>query len=100
MATEEPSTMADDRDVETVEVNGTGLSNVGVRPGLLAYLKQVWEFRHFTIFDSRSRIAGEAADDNLGRVWMVLNPVLQGAAYYLVFGVMLGTSRAIENFVA
>ena len=100
MATEDPSTMADDRDVETVEVNGSQLTKVGVRPGLWAYLKQVWEFRHFIIFDSKSRIAGEAADDNLGRVWMVLNPILQGAAYYLVFGIMLGTSRGIENFVA
>src|SRR5699024_10896043 len=100
MATEEPSTMADDRDVETVEVNCTGLSKVGVRPGLLAYFNQVWEFLHFILLDSRSRIACESAADNLGRVWMVLNPILQGAAYYLVFGVILGTSRGIENFVA
>jgi len=100
MATEDASKMSDGGGVETIKVNGSTLTKVGVRPGLWAYLKQVWEFRHFIIFDSRSRIAGEAADDNLGRVWMVLNPILQGAAYYLVFGVMLDTSRGIENFIA
>jgi len=100
MATEDPSTMSDGGGVETIKVDGSKLTKVGVRPGLWTYLKQVWEFRHFIIFDSRSRIAGEAADDNLGRVWLVVNPILLGAAYFLVFGVMLGTGRGIENFVA
>src|SRR5699024_2042487 len=100
MATEDPSTMSDGGGVETIKVDGSKLTKVGVRPGLWTYLKQVWEFRHFIIFDSRSRIAGETADDNLGRIWLVVNPILLGAAYFLVFGVMLGTGRGIENFVA
>ncbi len=83
-----------------VKVDRSNFIRVGTRPGLWSYLKQTWAFRHFILFDSRSRIAGETADDNLGRLWMVLNPILQGAAYFLVFGIMLGTGRGIENFVA
>lgn len=100
MATEDASKPSVDGSVETVKVDGSKFSRVGTRPGLWTYLKQVWEFRHFIIFDSRSRLAGETAEDSLGRVWMVLNPILQGAAYFLVFGIMLGTGRGIENFVA
>lgn len=100
MATKDASKPPADGGVQQVKVDGSNFKRVGLRPGLWTYLKQIWEFRHFIIFDSRSRIAGETADDNLGRVWLVVNPILLGAAYFLVFGIMLGTGRGIENFVA
>ena len=100
MATEDASKSPLDGGVQQVKVDSSDFTRVGLRPGLWTYLKQVWDFRHFIIFDSRSRIAGETADDNLGRIWLVVNPILLGAAYFLVFGVMLGTGRGIENFVA
>lgn len=100
MATEDAPNPSGENGVRRVIVDGTGFSRVGRRAGLWTYLKQVWDFRHFIIFDSKSRIAGESSDDSLGRAWMVLNPILQGAAYFLVFGIMLGTSRGIENFIA
>src|SRR5690625_2809775 len=100
MATEDASKPTSDGGVQTIKVDGTNIARVGVRPGLWTYLKQVWDFRHFIIFDSRSRIAGDATQDNLGQAWLVFNPILNGAAYFLVFGIMLGTGRGIENFVA
>ena len=100
MATEDASKPSNDGDAQLIEVDGSGFTRVGRRPGFWAYLKQVWDFRHFILFDSKSRIAGESSDDSLGRTWMVLNPILQGAAYFLVFGIMLNTSRGIENFIA
>src|SRR5690625_2557180 len=100
MTTEDAANPSRDGNAQLVKVDGSDLDRVGRRPGLWTYLKQVWKFRHFIIFDSKSRIAGESSEDSLGRVWMVLNPILQGAAYFLVFGIMLGTSRGIENFVA
>lgn len=30
---------------------------------------------------------------------MVLNPILDGAAYFLVFGLLLGTGRGVPNFL-
>lgn len=100
MATEDASNPLDDGGAKTTKVNRSNVTRVGTRPGLWRYLKQVWDFRHFIIFDSRSRIAGEATQDNLGQAWLVFNPILNGAAYFLVFGIMLGTGRGIENFVA
>ena len=100
MATEDASKPPVDGGAQRVKIDRSNFTRVGVRPGLWSYLKELWDFRHFIIFDSKSRIAGETADDNLGRTWMVLNPILQGMAYFLVFGVMLGTGRGIENFVA
>jgi teichoic acid transport system permease protein len=35
----------------------------------------------------------------LGNVWHLLNPLLQVAVYWLVFGVLLGTDRGIDNFI-
>lgn len=100
MATEDASKPPVDGGAQRVKIDRSNFTRVGVRPGLWSYLKELWDFRHFIIFDSKSRIAGETADDNLGRTWMVLNPILQGMAYFLVFGIMLGTGRGIENFVA
>ena len=39
-------------------------------------------------------------DNYLGLLWSILNPILLGVAYYLIFGVLIGTRGGIENFVA
>ncbi|EZP32793.1 ABC transporter permease [Micrococcus luteus] len=80
-------------------VDGATLRRVGARPGLARYLASLWEYRSFILFDSRSRIAGANSVNALGRVWMVLNPILDGAAYFLVFGLLLGTGRGVPNFL-
>ncbi|GAA2516128.1 ABC transporter permease [Rarobacter incanus] len=36
----------------------------------------------------------------LGQIWNFLNPILNSLVYILVFGVMLGTTRGVENVVA
>lgn len=87
------------RTVNHVTVSSEGLSRVGARPSPLAYIRDIWKFRHFILFDSRSRIAGQASTDILGRFWLVLNPILNGMTYFFVFGILLGTSRGIENFI-
>lgn len=83
-----------------VNVDGSDLREVGARPGLPQYLASLWAYRSFILFDSRSRIAGAASTNALGRVWMVLNPILDGAAYYLVFHILLGAGRGVPNFIA
>ncbi|MGW9715555.1 MULTISPECIES: ABC transporter permease [Micrococcus] len=84
----------------TLHVDGSDLGRVGARPGLGRYIASLWSYRSFIVFDSRSRIAGAASTNALGRIWMILNPILDGAAYFLVFGVLLQTGRGIENFIA
>lgn len=86
--------------VRHVVLDRQGLIRVGARPSLPRYLRQLWDYRSFILFDSQSRIAGGNSENSLGRIWMVLNPVLNGATYFFVFGLLLGTGRGIENFIA
>ncbi len=76
-----------------------GLRQVGVRPTLWAYLADLWRRRDFVrVLASASAYA---ANSNLylGQLWTVIRPVLDAAVYVLVFGILLGTSRGLDNFV-
>lgn len=85
--------------VRTVRLDGSPLIRVGARPGLFTYLREIWAFRHFIFYDSHSRVASSNSSDSLGRVWMVLNPLLFGLAYFFIFGILMDTGRGIPNFV-
>lgn len=98
MTLPESTPTADGRRVHTVAPDR--LARVGARPGFVQYLRSLWAYRSFIVFDSRSRIAGGNSVNALGRVWMVLNPILNGATYFFVFGLLLGTGKGIPNFIA
>lgn len=97
-STAEPKT-APTVERSVVQLNGDGLVRVGARPGLGQYIKQLWSFRHFLIYDSRSRVSAANSFDSMGRIWMVGNPLLMGMAYFSIFGILLGTGRGIPNFI-
>ncbi|MGM7669972.1 ABC transporter permease [Microbacterium sp. A93] len=86
--------------VRTISLERGELVRVGARPPILEYLRQLWKYRSFIMFDSQSRVSGDNNENTLGRLWLVLNPILNGATYYFVFGLLLGTGRGIENFIA
>lgn len=89
-----------DSGTRTIELGQKGLIRVGARPSLWRYLRQIWDFRSFVLFDSQSRIAGGNSTNSLGQLWLVLTPILNGATYFFVFGLLLGTGRGVENFIA
>ena len=76
------------------------LSPIGVRPPLADYLRQLWERRHFIWYDSRQRAATQERGSLLGNAWLVLRPMLDAAFYWLIFGVLIGATRGVENFPA
>lgn len=80
-------------------VSVVGLSPVGRRPPLPTYVTRLWARRHFIMADSRARVASGTRQLILGRIWLVLRPVMDGLVYLLVFGILLQTNRGIENFV-
>ncbi|GAA3073364.1 MULTISPECIES: ABC transporter permease [Actinomycetes] len=82
-----------------VQLDGSSLVRVGARPRLLDYIQRLWAFRHFIIYDSHSKVQTANSNDAMGRVWMVVNPILSGLAYFLVFGLLLDLSRGISNFI-
>lgn len=76
-----------------------GLKPVGRRPPLRRYVKDVWRHRHLMWAMAKGEFTTEHQDNYLGFVWAVINPLLLGLAYFLIFGLLLGTSRGIEHFI-
>ena len=85
--------------VQPLSVDIRNLTRVGARPGLVDYLIQVWNYRHFIAYDAKSRVQSGNRRDRLGSVWLILNPVLNGLTYYLIFGLLLNTGGGIENLI-
>ena len=85
--------------VQPLSVDMRRLTRVGSRPSFLDYLVRLWDFRQFMFYDARARIQSGTRRDRLGSAWLLLNPVFNGLTYFLIFGLLLNTSRGIENFV-
>lgn len=83
----------------TVAVNLSRMRRVGARPSLPRYIAALWGRRQFIMFDARARVQSANDNDRLGSLWLILTPILNGMTYYFMFGVLLGTSRGIENFL-
>lgn len=83
----------------TVPVDLVQLRKIGQRPDLVDYLVQLWDRRSFILFDARARVQSGNEKNHLGSAWLVLTPLLNGLSFYLIFGLLLGTSRGIENFI-
>lgn len=81
-------------------VNLRDLRRVGARPPFLDYLVSLWDYRHFIYYDAQARVQTGNEQDRLGRVWLVLGPLLNGLMFYLIMGVLLKSGGGIENFVA
>jgi teichoic acid transport system permease protein len=77
-----------------------GLSVSGARPGLVDYTRQLWGRRHFINEFAKARTTAQYTQARLGQLWQVMTPLLNAAVYYLIFGVLIGTRRGIDNFVA
>ena len=82
-----------------VVVASWALGKVGRRPPLDTYLRQLWRRRFYIREEARSKVAGNANRNLLGYGWLVLNPLFVGLGFYVIFGLILNTSRGIENFV-
>lgn len=77
-----------------------GLRQVGTRPSLGRYLADLWRYRHLMWEMAKGEFVAEHQDNHLGLVWAIINPILLAGAYYLIFGVLIGTRGSIDNFVA
>lgn len=76
------------------------LQAVGARPPLGEYLRELWDSRHFIAYDARVRLAVSQDHTLLGKVWIVLNPIMLGFTFFVIFGLLLKTGRGVDNFVA
>ncbi|MEJ2578740.1 MAG: ABC transporter permease [Kineosporiaceae bacterium] len=76
-----------------------GLSHLGGRPPLRAYLTELWQRRHFALELARSRFRAKNEADRLGVGWIVLGPLINAAVYGVVFGVVLVSSARPDSYV-
>ena len=78
----------------------SGLKLSGARPTLPSYLAALWQRRHFIFGYATARNISMYTDAKLGQIWQVLTPLLNAGVYYLIFGVLFNTSRAVNHFPA
>ncbi|MFJ2263196.1 ABC transporter permease [Streptomyces sp. NPDC087844] len=76
-----------------------GLTVSGARPALPAYVRQLWARRHFITAFATARLTAQYSQAKLGQVWQVATPLLNAAVYYFIFGVLMGTSRGVPDYV-
>ncbi|WP_327089055.1 ABC transporter permease [Nonomuraea sp. NBC_01738] len=77
-----------------------GLRRAIARPRFPVYMRQLWERRHFILTYATSRNVSKYSSSALGQVWQVLTPLLNAAIYWVMFGLILGGSKNIENYPA
>ncbi|WEH38556.1 ABC transporter permease [Streptomyces sp. NBC_01218] len=76
-----------------------GLTVSGARPGLFAYVRQLWGRRHFILAFSRAKLTAQYSQAKLGQLWQVATPLLNALVYYLIFGLILGTRKGMSQEV-
>jgi len=78
----------------------TSLHPPGSFAPLHIYLQRIWERRGYLAYGARTELQTRNQNTVLGNLWHLLNPVLGIAVYYLVFGLLLDTTRGVEYFLA
>lgn len=76
-----------------------GLPQLGQRPGLRPYARDLWSRRHLTWELARSRFRAENEQNRLGMGWVVIRPLLNALVYGTVFGLLLQSDTRPSNFV-
>lgn len=69
------------------------------RRGFWAELAEVWRRRDFAWHLAMARVRARNNSTALGLFWWLLDPLLLGAVFLLVFGVILKTSRGDPNYI-
>ena len=75
------------------------LVRLGQTPGVVEYLKALWVRREFAIAIPTAELQAQHRNTMLGGLWHLLNPLLQVAVYWFVFGAILNTDRGLDNFL-
>ncbi|MEE1752202.1 ABC transporter permease [Streptomyces sp. SP18CS02] len=76
-----------------------GLTVSGARPSLPLYARQIWSRRHFITAFATARLTAQYSRARLGQVWQLMNPLLNAAVYYFIFGVLMNTRHGVPDYV-
>jgi teichoic acid transport system permease protein len=81
-----------DAEVQVFEPHRTGLPPIG------PYLRQLWDRREFAFELARSNLRAEHYNTTFGQLWLILNPLLLAAVYFMLVTIVRGGSRGSEFF--
>ncbi|MFI8822203.1 ABC transporter permease [Streptomyces sp. NPDC053431] len=76
-----------------------GLTVSGARPSLPSYVRQLWSRRDFITAFATAKLTAQYSQARLGQIWQVMNPLLNAAVYYAIFGVLMDVQRGIPDYV-
>lgn len=96
----EQTHLAKDPSIDDLFGETRGLEPIGEKTSLGEYFKELWQRRHFIWRESKNKVLNKSSNTFLGPLWLVANPLLMAAFYWVIFGVVLGISRGMDNFVA
>ena len=63
------------------------------------YLQDLWERRSYIWYVALSELRARQVTNVLGNLWHLLNPALNIFIFYLIFGLLLGVDRGVDNFI-
>ncbi len=75
------------------------LARLGVRPRVRDYLRSLWDRREFAIAIPRAELHAQHRNTTLGSLWHLLDPLFSVFIWWLLFGVILGVTRGVDNVV-
>ncbi|RHA38885.1 ABC transporter [Cellulomonas rhizosphaerae] len=78
----------------------SGLRQMGVRPPVGEYVRSVWARRAFIRTLGSAKAYARNQGSYLGQLWSVLNPLLNSIVYVVIFGVIVPTTRGVNNGIA
>lgn len=78
----------------------TGTKSIRFRKAATSYLSSLWSRREFAWYMAMGNLRARNASTALGLFWWVLNPLLMGFVYYLVFGIILEVSRDLSYLLS
>ncbi len=84
---------------DTRQLEDAGLRDVHIPSGLRPYVAAMWSRRSYVWYVARSTLREKQMNSVLGNIWHLLNPLLQIAVYYVIFGVVLEVDRGVDNFI-
>ena len=74
--------------------------SLSIPPGrvqrLIDYIRELWRRREFAVYLGLGNLKAKNASTTLGLVWWVINPLLLGGVYFLVFGLFFQRERPAE----
>lgn len=77
-----------------------GLIEIGGQESVATYLRRLWARRDFIVHVPLGQLRAQTQSTVLGSLWHLLNPILNAALYYVIFGVLFSARGTVDNYAS